>query len=471
MGNIKNELYDVAIVGAGPAGLFAAYTLVEKTNNIVIIDSGKDIYNRFCPLREGKVKQCINCSPCNIMHGFGGAGTFSDCKLSLTPYGVGGDIVDYISGHDADNYISKVEHIFASFDPDDLKREVIGNNIPSQLKESAEYCNLTLTNCPTKHLGTDGTLVVMQNLFEYLKSKGVQFYFDTEVVKAEEINSSEIRTISVYTDKLVLNAKNVIFAVGRSGNHWLKTVIANDLDIKTTSNKVDIGVRVEIDAEDVEKITDLLYDMKFSKIDHLGNKIRTFCTNPRGYVSEEHYDNNTCLVNGHSFADKKSNRTNFALLVTLNNTAITSDYVRQLIQLKNSVVGNKIMVQDYASFVGLVPFDAYKISRHETNTLKTAVPFDMSNILPSSIKNAICIFMGSFETLVNTYCGRYIDLNSIMLYGLEAKFYSDRIEVDNHFETARKGIYAVGDGSGITRGIVQSCVSGMVAADNIIANL
>ena len=466
--------YDVVIVGAGPAGLFAAYNLAKKTDNIIVIDSGKDIYHRSCPLREGRAKQCVNCSPCNIMQGFGGAGTFSDCKLSLTPYGVGGDIIDYISDSDANSYINEVEYLFASFDPFNSKRRIIGKDIPSQLTDAAEQCSLTLTKCPTKHLGTDGTLVVMRNLFQYLKEdRNVQFCFDTEVTKVvEEKEDSSSETISVYTDKdIIFNAKNVIFAVGRSGNHWLKNVIAKDLGIKTVSNKVDVGVRVEVDAEDIEDITSLLYDMKFSKVDASGNKVRTFCTNPRGYVSEEHYDSDTCLVNGHSFARKKTNRTNFALLVTLNNAAITSDYVRQLIQLKNSVVGNKIMVQDYASFAHLLPFDSSKISKQETNTLKTAVPFDMNNILPSIVKDNILSFMTAFEKLIDIYCNKSLDLYSVTLYGLEAKFYSDRIEVDNHFETAKKGIYAVGDGSGITRGIVQSCVSGMVAADNIIANL
>ena len=465
--------YDVAIVGAGPAGLFAAYNLAKKTDNIIVIESGKNIYHRSCPLREGKAKECVNCLPCNIMQGFGGAGTFSDCKLSLTPYGVGGDVIDYISNSDAENYTNEVEHIFASFDPFNSKRRIIGKDIPSQLTNTAEQCSLTFTKCPTKHLGTDGTLVVMRNLFEYLKDKGVQFCFDTEVIEVEEKDdSSAEKIISVHTDKsIIFNAKNVIFAVGRSGNYWLKNVIAKDLGIKTVSNKVDVGVRVEVNAEDIEDITSLLYDMKFSKVDAFGNKVRTFCTNPRGYVSEEHYDSNTCLVNGHSFAKKKSNRTNFALLVTLNNTAITSDYVRQLIQLKNSVVGNKIMMQDYCSFAHLLPFDSSKISRQETNTLKTAVPFDMNNILPSIIKDNILSFMTAFARLVYIYCNKPMNLDSVTLYGLEAKFYSDRIEVDNHFETAKKGIYAVGDGSGITRGIVQSCISGMVAADNIIANL
>nr|CAI9751941.1 hypothetical protein YSBCXYJI_YSBCXYJI_CDS_0130 [Caudoviricetes sp.] len=465
--------YDVVIVGAGPAGLFAAYNLAKKTDNIIVVDSGKDIYHRSCPLREGRVKQCVNCSPCNIMQGFGGAGTFSDCKLSLTPYGVGGDIIDYISNSDAENYTDEDENIFASFDPFNSKRRIIGKDIPSQLTNAAEQCSLTLTKCPTKHLGTDGTLVVMRNLFEYLKDRNVQFCFGTKVTKVEEKeNPSSEKVISVYTDQsTVFNAKNVIFAVGRSGNHWLKNVIAKDLGIKTVSNKVDVGVRVEVDAEDIEDITYWLYDMKFSKVDAFGNKVRTFCTNPRGYVSEEHYDSNTCLVNGHSFAKKKSNRTNFALLVTLNNAAITSDYVRQLIQLKNSVVGNKIMVQDYCSFAHLLPFDSSKISRQETNTLKTAVPFDMNNILPSIIKDNILSFMTAFARFVYIYCNKPMNLDSVTLYGLEAKFYSDRIEVDNHFETAKKGIYAVGDGSGITRGIVQSCISGMVAADNIITNL
>lgn len=465
--------YDVAIVGAGPAGLFAAYNLAKKTDNIIVIESGKNIYHRSCPLREGKAKECVNCLPCNIMQGFGGAGTFSDCKLSLTPYGVGGDVIDYISNSDAENYTNEVEHIFASFDPFNSKRKIIGKDIPSQLTNAAEQCSLTLTKCPTKHLGTDGTLIVMKNLFEYLKDKGVQFCFGTEVTKVEEKEDpSSEKIISVYTDQsIIFNAKNVIFAVGRSGNHWLKNVIAKDLGIKTVSNKVDVGVRVEVNAEDVEDITNLLYDMKFSKVDAFGNKVRTFCTNPRGYVSEEHYDSNTCLVNGHSFAKKKSNRTNFALLVTLNNAAITSDYVRQLIQLKNSVVGNKIMVQDYCSFAHLLPFDSSKISAHETNTLKTAVPFDMDNILPSIVKDNILSFMLAFARLVYIYCNKPLNLDSVTIYGLEAKFYSDRIEVDNHFETAKKGIYAVGDGSGITRGIVQSCISGMVAANNIIANL
>lgn len=458
-------LKKVVIIGAGPAGLFSAYNLaLENSNNydIIIIDKGKDIYKRTCPLREGKTQSCIHCNPCNIMCGFGGAGTFSDCKLSLTPYGVGGNIIDYIDGDIAENYINRVDSIFQRFDDKADSRIIIGkdsetiSNIDKKLSEQG----LSLTRCPTKHLGTDGTFNVIKNLYNYLINKNnVHFIFNTNVEKINYKKHLDIKEIVLEHGVKISNIDYLIVAPGRSGNIWANEQL-NKLEIKSKSSKFDLGFRVEMPAEIIKELTDNLYDMKISfKYEHK-YKVRTFCTNPNGFVSEEHYDNNIVLANGHSYADKKSNMTNFAVLVTL---PISTEKGKNYIAEFNNYAKNKVVVNNFSSFVNS---DNFIINSVNNNTLKSAVSDKLihtKNNIPEDV------FKGTVELLEKLnkiYPGVTNDTTNI--YGLEAKFYSDTIEVNNNFETKISGLYCIGDGSGITRGIIQSACCGLVATDNII---
>lgn len=448
----------VVIVGAGPAGLFAAYNLITRAQDkvdVTIIEKGNNIYNRHCPMREGK--PCAHCKPCNIMCGFGGAGTFSDCKLSLSPYGVGGDIVDYIGGPRAEDYVQQVDNIFTWFDKDALKRKTIGlkNDTYNMLEHKLAEAGLNLTYCPTKHLGTDGTLAVMKLMYEYLVHNGVEFIFRADVYSFNETdvyyNYKNLNKNSIHYDYL-------IFAVGRSGNEWLGNIM-REHDVKTQSKKFDIGFRVEVPYEVVSELTDNLYDMKISKTYENGVKVRTFCTNPRGYVSEEHYRDNIALANGHSYADKKSKNTNFAVLVTL---PMSTKEGMEIVQNYANAIDGGIAVNSFKDF---------ECGCHEglklRPTLQTAKrDKDIYTLLPVEISNRFIDFMYNLDEV---YPGVVEDSTNI--YGIEAKFYSDTIEVNDNFETRLKGVYCTGDGSGITRGIIQSACTSLVASDDIIAKL
>ena len=461
---------NIIIIGAGPAGLFTAYKLINNKNinknyNVIIIDKGKDIDKRDCPMRYGS--KCLHCSPCNILHGFGGSGTFSDCKLSLTPYGVGGDIIDYVDCEKAESLVDEVDSVLASFDNDKEKRKIIGNDIDTifKLKEKYNIINLDLLYCPTKHLGTDGTYNVMLNLRKYLENMGVTFYFNIEVTNISKMTNDMFYIDSMfYSEQHSFYCSKLIISPGRSGNTWLKN-IAKSLHIKTKNHKVDIGVRVETLSIITKELTDLLYDIKLSYIDKLsGNKVRTFCTNPNGYVSEEHYQDNLAIVNGHSFANKKSNNTNFALLVTLNEENLNTEYITNIVKNANILSENKIICQEYDDFIH------NKITNESTiikPTLSYAVFKDFNLILPTQVTNMIKEIMNR----LNIICPGIINKGNTLLYGIETKFYSDKIETNNNFETSVKNLYVGGDGAGITRGIIQAASTGLVIAEDIINNL
>lgn len=443
----------VLIIGAGPAGIFSAYELSKNQNlDIFLVDEGNNLTKRNCVVRTSN-KECVHCKTCNITHGFGGAGTFSDCKLSLTPFNVGGDIVDYIGGYKAKKYIKKVDNIFSRFDTDRDKRETIGskkNNNYKNIERKLKNVGLSLNYCPTKHLGTDGTLDVMTNMYYYLLTAGVKMYFNTKVIKINE--DKTIVTDSPFSCNLDRKYDYIIVAVGRSGNTWLSKQ-AKDLCLKTASDKFDIGVRVEVPYDVTKEPTDELYDMKiYNKYNH-NYKCRTFCTNPKGFVSEEHYDDDIVLANGHSYADTKSEYTNFAVLCTMplhyNNQGIN------IVKEFNNVTKHKLAVNSFKYAFG---FSDENISIDNPNYVTDV---RITNYLPKEVNSVLLDFLIKLD---KAYPGVF---EKARLYALEAKFYSSKIEVNKHFETKIKGLYCIGDGSGITRGITQSASSGLVVANHI----
>ena len=447
----------IVIVGAGPAGLFAAYKLC-KNNDIIIIDKGKSIYNRICPIREGH--DCVNCKPCNIMCGFGGAGTYSDCKLSLSPYGVGGDIVNYIGGKLAEKYTKKVCKIFNNFDKESQTRKVIGkkNKKYKEIEKKLNSVGLDLTYCPTKHLGTDGTYNVMCELFDYLLSKNVKFLFETEVTDFEKYkNKINEEKIKLYTNNIsIKNIDKLIFAPGRSGNSWLCNIMKKH-NVKTVNNGFDIGFRIEVPYDSVSELTDNLYDMKVSYTDKDGYKTRTFCTNPKGFVSEEHYDDCIALANGHSYADKKSLNTNFAVLV---HTNLPTEIGKKIIKDFNNKNNKHIVMSTWnEGFTQRSKLDCTEL----VPTLNVCKVKDFKNLIdtPFNFVDKVKDFLIKLSVLYPVV-GDFTNI-----YGLEAKFYSDRIKVKSNFETSINNVYCIGDGSGTTRGIIQSCIEGLVVADDI----
>lgn len=457
---------DVAIIGAGPAGIFSAYKLkTEKPDlKIAVIDKGKNINYRACPMRNNPGSACVNCKPCGIMSGFGGAGTFSDCKLTLSSKGgVGGNLANYVGTDVADNYINQVNTVLSHFDMSSNKPEIIGAEKNFDIQNIERLCkavNMELSYAPTTHYGTDRTYNIMKELQKHLEGLGVMFKFNTEVHSIIQLKDDSFR---LTTDLDDIYTKYVIAAPGRSGNHWLEHTINSSFGdkIKMSHNKVDIGVRVEVPADAVKYLTDNLYDMKLSYTDPVTeDKIRTFCTNPRGYVSEEHYGN-SAVVNGHSFADKKSDKTNFALLVTLNNDSLDSEYVYNIVKQCNHITKGKLMFQNYYDFTNKY---SYKISDKNKNlTLNTAVEGDLRLVLPARVTKMIDKFIDYFCAVF--YKG---EMKDIALYGIEAKFYSDRVEMNNKLETGVKNFYCAGDGAGITRGISQSGAMGLIIAENIL---
>lgn len=455
---------DLVIVGAGPAGLFTAYRLASSNCNlhITVIDKGKDIYSRKCPIRDNGTN-CVNCKPCNIMCGFGGAGTFSDCKLSLTPYNVGGNITNYITGTKAENYIKEVESIFSKFDKKSFTRKTIGKKKTRKYKKIEKRINdigLKLNYCPTKHLGTDGTLDVMKNLYEYLKKKDIEFIFNEEVVTVNNATDNNEKAVVCKSGEVYFT-KKIILAPGRSGNTWLNN-LAKQLNIPVTSNGFDVGFRVEVPAKTVKELTDNLYDMKIYYDYEDGVRIRTFCTNPKGFVSEEHYDENITLANGHSFANKKSKNTNFAVLVHFSN--IDTEKGKEFLKQFNEYSNNSILMDNY--------YELYKVYDNFNGIDK------LEPTLKVSSDKRISDFDSEFMSKIKEYVRYFMKLLNIIypgitnsttnFYGMEAKFYSNLIGTDNNFETCIPGIYCIGDGAGITRGIMQAASCGLIVADHIL---
>lgn len=452
---------DVIIVGAGPAGLFAAYNLCETAAdvNITVIDKGRPLSKRKCPMRDGK--PCAHCEPCNIMCGFGGAGTFSDCKLSLTPCNdVGGDIVSYLGKDAAKTIIDAVEAIFDRFDEDRNKRSVVGKEKNEKYKQIETTLNnegLELNYCPTKHLGTDGTYKVMESIYSYLVNKGVQFIFN-HAVKSVELTNKMTKIVVLDNDEAYMT-DYLILAPGRSGNTWLSQ-LAKNMGIETESNGFDLGYRVELPYSVLAELTDNLYDMKIYYDFGNGFTMRTFCTNPKGFVSEEHYKN-IALANGHSYADKKSDNTNFAVLMHFPDMK-TEDAVTILENYNKATNNSVVMTNIYKMFD--LKYDTNNIT---VPTMKVKNP-DLwpEGILPRDLNRCFILFMSRLDY---AYPGVFMPTTNI--YGVEAKFYSDRIKVKNNFETSIPGIYCAGDGSGITRGIMKSAATGFVASSDIINKL
>lgn len=454
---------DVAIVGMGPAGLFTAFQLVRtaeqlnKNISIIMYDAGNELSNRFCPLR-GEGQKCLNCNPCNITHGFGGSGTFSDCKLSLTPY-VGGEIITKLGLSKTEELIKSVENLFDFFDDDSKLRKIIGgdssnnDNIDTLAKES----DILYTPCPTKHLGTDGTYKVMKNMYEYLKNSGkVKFKFNTNITDIGKITEGYILLDD--DNDLLDTAEKVVLAVGRSGNKHICSLLKDfDDEINVLDSYLDIGVRVEIDSSITNKVTDALYDMKFSYFDKETKiPVRTFCTNPKGYVSEEHYSDGTVCANGHSYADKKSDRTNFAILARIKD--------KNIIQRVLNNRPHDVFVENFLDFA----IDSQAVVKEDIDsdrqTLKSAKQGDVAKLLTQDIVTAITNFIYKLDDKLMP--GLKSDVTYI--YGPEIKYYSKQIKTDENFKLQDEDIYIIGDGSGTTRGIIQSACSGLHIADKIV---
>lgn len=461
--------YDIIIIGAGPAGIFTALEYAEKKpdGKALIIDTGRAISHRACPARING--QCVHCDPCAIVHGWAGAGAFSDGKLSLSDE-VGGHVADYIGHKRAMEYIKKADDMYLQFG---ASKTVHGLN-NSRVDEIAYQCsrhNIHLVPCPVRHLGTENAGPVLGAMHDYLVTKTNTTFL--ELTSAEDILCEDDHVVGVRIhergkEPRVVYADNVVAAPGRGGAHWL-TECVGKLGLRTQNNEVDIGVRVEVPNAIMDHLTRDLYEAKLVYYsDTYENKVRTFCMNPGGEVSQEHYEGGIAVVNGHSYEDpaKRTGNTNFAMLVSTHFTEPFNqpiEYGRYIAQLGNMLTGGPIMVQRLGDLLKGRRTDASRLAKSTTiPTLSTAVPGDLSFVLPARHLTSIVEALKAFD---NVAPGLYSQ--NTLLYGVEVKFYSSKVLVNSNFETAIKGLFCIGDGAGITRGLMQAGVTGMVVADEV----
>lgn len=471
--------YDVVVIGAGPAGIFTALELYKHASpemRVLIVDEGISIYNRKCPART--TGTCVRCNPCNIMSGWAGAGAFSDGKLSLSEE-VGGNITNYLPLDKVRELIKYADDMYIDFG---APKEVHGLN-DKKVDEIAYECskhNIHLVRCPVRHMGTEYSYEVLKAMYDHLeKIPGFTFMEKTHADPVIDENGQVTGAILRHKNAAeeTVSARYVVAAPGRGGAEWL-THIAKDNGINTINNEVDIGVRVEVPNSVMDHLTKHLYEAKLVYYsDTFENKVRTFCMNPGGIVSEEHYNagyngnfkESIAVVNGHSYADESSHteNTNFAMLVS---TAFTepfnqpTEYGRYIAQLGNMLTGGGVVVQRLGDLLLGRRTDASRLKKSTTRaTLTTAVPGDLSFVLPHRHLTSIIEALKAFDKVAP---GLYS--KNTLLYGVEVKFYSSKVEVNENFETAVDNFYAIGDGAGITRGLMQASVTGIVVARDIL---
>ncbi|MHB8184199.1 MAG: NAD(P)/FAD-dependent oxidoreductase [Candidatus Desulforudaceae bacterium] len=454
--------YDVIIIGAGPAGIFAALELVKDNNDIriLMLEKGRDIKRRVCPSRV-KHNRCLNCSPCATVCGWGGAGAFSDGKLTLSPE-VGGHLGQYIGEEALESMISYVDGAYLRYGAPEKVYGVTSPDELADIRKRATLAGLRLVPLPIRHLGTGRCAQILQKMFEELSAR-VDVRTDVQVTG---IVTKDNAVVGVETaDGRVYSAEYVIAAPGREGSEWL-TAEAHRLGLSTTVNPVDIGVRVELPAVVMEKITSMFYELKCTYVSQtFEDRVRTFCMNPYGEVVMENNDG-VITVNGHSHAYNKTENTNFALLVSKNFTEPFHEpitYGRSIARLAN-LLGGGVLVQRLGDLTNGRRSTKEKIERGLVRaTLTEATPGDLSLVFPYRH------LMGILEMLkVLDHIAPGVFSRDTLLYGAEVKFYSSRLALNQGLETKIKNLFAAGDGAGVTRGLVQASAAGVVAAREIL---
>ncbi len=460
---------DVIIIGAGPGGIFCAYELLRQKPDlkVIVIEKGRSIEKRVCPKRT--TLQCVGCKPCSITTGFAGAGAFSDGKLSLSP-DVGGNLPEILGYEKTAELIHESDEIYLKFGADRNVYGVDKQDVIREIRRRAIGANLKLVECPIRHLGTEEGYKIYAKLQKHLMDEGAELIFNTMV---EEILVEDGKAVGVRTDKGdVYYGSEVVSAVGREGADWFKDK-CEEVGIETTPGTVDVGVRVEVRDEVMQYLNDNLYEAKL--IYHtptFDEKVRTFCTNPSGEVATEYYEGGLAVVNGHAYKakDHKTHNTNFAILVSKNFTKpfkTPIEYGKQIAQLSNMLCGGRILVQTFGDFKRGRRTTEERLCRNNLiPTLKDAVPGDLSLVFPHRIMVDIEEMLEALDKITPG-----IASDETLLYGVEVKFYSNRVIVNSDFETSIKGLRAIGDGAGVTRGLQQASANGISVARSILKGM
>ncbi|MCI9095235.1 MAG: NAD(P)-binding protein [Lachnospiraceae bacterium] len=461
--------FDVIIIGAGPGGIFCAYELLDKKKDlkVLLLEKGRSIEKRQCPKRL--TNQCVGCKPCSITTGFAGAGAFSDGKLSLSP-DVGGNLPAILGYDKTQELIRESDNIYLKFGAD---TKIYGVDKQAEIRETrlkAINANLKLVECPIRHLGTEEGYKIYEKLQHHLEEQGAELIFNTMV---EEILVEEGRAVGVRTEKgEIFYGKEIVSAVGREGADWFREK-CEEIGIETTPGTVDIGVRVEVRDEVMQFLNENLYEAKL--IYHtptFDDKVRTFCTNPSGEVATEYYEGGLAVVNGHAYKSKdfKTNNTNFAILVSKNFTKpfkTPIEYGKHIAQLSNMLCGGKILVQTFGDFKRGRRTTEERLARNNLiPTLKDAVPGDLSLVFPHRIMVDIEEMLVALDKITPG-----IAADETLLYGVEVKFYSNKVIVNQDFETSICGLRAIGDGAGVTRGLQQASANGISVARSILRTM
>ena len=453
--------YDVIIIGAGPGGIFSAYELANKSDlKIAVFEAGSELSKRHCPIDGDKIKSCINCKTCSIMNGFGGRGAFSDGKYNITN-DFGGTLHEYIGREKAIKLMEYVDKINLSHGGEGT---ALYSTAGSSFKKLCMQNKLTLLEASVRHLGTDINYVVLENIYNELKDK-VDFYFNTPVRTIEKITNG----YKVICDNGEYSCKKCIVSVGRSGSKWMQH-ICESLDIHTKSNRVDLGVRVELPAPIFDHITDELYEGKIVyQTEKFEDPVRTFCMNPHGIVVNEN-TNGIITVNGHSFEDenKKTDNTNFALLVSKHFTEPFNDsngYGESIARLSN-MLGGGVIVQRFGDLERGRRSNQKRIDRGTVRPTLKATPGDLSLVLPKRILDGIIEMIYDLDKIAPGTAN-----DDTLLYGVEVKFYNMEVDLDHNLETKHKGLYVIGDGSGVTHSLSHASASGVFVAEKIMENI
>ena len=481
--NVKSDYSaDVIIVGAGPSGIFCAYKLIKENPklNIILLEKGNPIEKRFCPKRtSGK---CVNCKPCNITTGFSGAGAFSDGKLTLASSETGGNLSELIGEEEVKRLLKEVDDIYLSFGADTKLHGVDNPETIAKIRKKAIQANMKLVESPIRHLGTEASYDIYSKLQEELISNGVKIFFNTmveDIIKYGKVsqvsNGISTQAISgvVDTNGNKYFAPIVVVGTGREGAAWFQNICRKH-NIKSSPGTVDIGVRVECRDEVMKELNDAMYESKL--IYHTktyADKVRTFCQNPSGEVALENYTlpdgSHIKTVNGHAYKGKefKTNNTNFALLVSKNFTEPFNEpleYGAAYAKIANMLAGGTVLVQSYGDIKrGRRSTESRIKYGNVVPTLKDAVAGDLMSCIPARVMTDIIEMIEAMDKIVPGIAN-----DETLLYGVEVKFYSNKVNIDKNCETNIKGLYAIGDSSSWTRGLSLSSSMGVYVANKIL---